>query len=90
MKATDEESLDRVQEDVTNLLRDVPLLNRIFLEAGEGEFRFIRNSGISFGFLIGCVQATTRPPSAQPASNRYCGICVLLPHPVSPTMTTVR
>lgn len=44
---------------VTNLLRDVPLLNRIFLEAGEGEFRFIRNSGIYFGFVIGLVQATT-------------------------------
>ncbi|HKY89394.1 MAG TPA: DUF445 domain-containing protein [Nevskiaceae bacterium] len=44
---------------VTNLLRDKPLLNRIFQEAGAGEFRFIRNSGIYFGFLIGCVQATT-------------------------------
>ncbi|WP_420464605.1 DUF445 domain-containing protein [Panacagrimonas sp.] len=44
---------------VTNLMRDVELLNRIFLEAGEGEFRFIRNSGIYFGFVIGCVQAVT-------------------------------
>lgn len=44
---------------VTNLLRDKPLLNRIFLEAGAGEFRFIRNSGIYFGFAIGCVQAVT-------------------------------
>ncbi|AXQ29163.1 DUF445 family protein [Solimonas sp. K1W22B-7] len=42
---------------VSNLLRDKPLLNRIFLEAGHGEFRFIRNSGLFFGFAIGCVQA---------------------------------
>ncbi len=42
---------------ITNLLKNKPLLNRIFLEAGEGEFRFIRNSGLYFGFAIGCVQA---------------------------------
>jgi len=44
---------------VSNLLRDKQLLNRIFLEAGSGEFAFIRNSGIYFGFAIGLVQATT-------------------------------
>lgn len=44
---------------VTNLLRDKELLNRIFLEAGAGEFRFIRNTGIYFGFIIGIVQAVT-------------------------------
>lgn len=44
---------------VSSLLRDKPLLNRIFLEAGAGEFRFIRNSGLFFGFAIGCVQAVT-------------------------------
>jgi uncharacterized membrane protein YheB (UPF0754 family) len=42
---------------VSNLLRDKRLLNRIFLEAGRGEFQFIRNSGLYFGFAIGCVQA---------------------------------
>jgi uncharacterized membrane protein YheB (UPF0754 family) len=42
---------------ITKLLQDKRLLNRIFLESGEGEFRFIRNSGIYFGFAIGCVQA---------------------------------
>lgn len=42
---------------VSNLLRDKEMLNRIFLEAGSGEFRFIRNSGAFFGFGIGCVQA---------------------------------
>lgn len=41
---------------VSNLLRDKRLLNRIFLEAGRGEFRFIRRSGLYFGFAIGCVQ----------------------------------
>ncbi|AXI01564.1 DUF445 domain-containing protein [Aquirhabdus parva] len=44
---------------VTSLLRDKELLNRIFLEAGSGEFRFIRNSGALFGFIIGIVQAVT-------------------------------
>lgn len=44
---------------ISNLLRDKPLLNRIFQEAGAGEFKFIRNSGIYFGFAIGCVQAVT-------------------------------
>ena len=41
------------------LLRDKRLLNRIFLEAGRGEFQFIRNSGLYFGLVIGCVQAVT-------------------------------
>lgn len=42
---------------VSTLTRDKDLLNRIFLQAGRGEFRFIRRSGIYFGFVIGCVQA---------------------------------
>ncbi|TXH06079.1 MAG: DUF445 domain-containing protein [Nevskiaceae bacterium] len=42
---------------VTTLTRDKELLNRIFQQAGRGEFRFIRNSGIYFGFGIGCIQA---------------------------------
>ena len=42
---------------VTNLSRDKPLLNQMFQEVGREEFRFIRNSGIYFGLLIGCVQA---------------------------------
>ncbi|MDN5862557.1 MAG: DUF445 domain-containing protein, partial [Salinisphaera sp.] len=44
---------------ITNLMRDKELLNRIFLEVGSGEFRFIRNSGLFFGFAIGIVQAVT-------------------------------
>lgn len=42
---------------VSNLVKDKELLNQMFLEVGRGEFRFIRNSGIYFGFVIGCVQA---------------------------------
>lgn len=41
---------------VTNLVKDKSLLNRIFLEAGRKEFRFIAHSGIYFGALIGVVQ----------------------------------
>jgi len=44
---------------ISNLLRDKVLLNRIFLEAGHGEFDFIRRSGLYFGFVIGIVQAVT-------------------------------
>lgn len=41
---------------VTNLIRDKELLNQIFLEAGSEEFKFIRNSGAVFGFILGVVQ----------------------------------
>ncbi len=62
---------------VTNLLRDKPLLNRIFLEAGAGEFRFIRNSGLYFGFIIGCVQAVvwalTQNPWVMPLFGGFTG-----------------
>lgn len=62
---------------VSNLLRDKPLLNRIFLEAGSGEFKFIRNSGIYFGFLIGLVQAVvwalTQNPWVMPLFGLFTG-----------------
>lgn len=35
---------------------DKDLTNRMFLEAGEAEFRFIVNSGLYFGFALGLVQ----------------------------------
>lgn len=38
------------------LSEDRELLNRMFLEAGEEEFRFIVNSGLVFGFFLGLVQ----------------------------------
>lgn len=62
---------------VTSLLRDKQLLNRIFLEAGAGEFRFIRNSGFIFGFLIGLVQtvvwALTHSPWVMPLFGLFTG-----------------
>lgn len=33
-----------------------PLVNKIFQECGEKEFKFIRRSGFYFGFLFGCAQ----------------------------------
>ncbi|MGH8540148.1 MAG: DUF445 domain-containing protein, partial [Stenotrophobium sp.] len=59
IKANIDSVFDLKDMVVSNLLRDKKLLNRIFLEAGSGEFRFIRNSGLFFGFAIGCVQAVT-------------------------------
>ena len=41
---------------ITNLVTDKALLNRIFLEAGSKEFRFIARSGIYFGATIGLLQ----------------------------------
>lgn len=62
---------------VTSLLRDKQLLNRIFLEAGAGEFRFIRNSGFFFGFMIGIVQAVvwalTHSPWVMPIFGLFTG-----------------
>ncbi len=62
---------------VTNLLRDKPLLNRIFQEAGAAEFRFIRNCGAVFGFLIGIVQlvawALTHEPLIMPIFGLFTG-----------------
>lgn len=41
---------------IERLATDKRLLNRIFLECGDAEFRFIVNSGFYFGFLFGLVQ----------------------------------
>ena len=43
---------------VTRLEGDKDLLNRLFLEAGSEEFKFIVRSGLYFGFLFGLVQLT--------------------------------
>lgn len=45
---------DMIQDQ---LGEDKGLMNRIFLDCGEKEFRFIINSGIYFGFAFGIVQA---------------------------------
>lgn len=44
---------------VEQLSNDKALLNHIFQHAGQDVFRFIRRSGIYFGFAIGCLQAVT-------------------------------
>lgn len=62
---------------VTNLVRDKNLLNRIFRESGDEEFRFIARSGIWFGFAIGCVQmvawALTHNPWVLPLFGLFTG-----------------
>ena len=61
----------------TNLVRDKLLLNKIFLESGKMEFRFIRNSGFFFGFLIGIVQMLTwiftKSPLIMPLFGLFTG-----------------
>ena len=39
------------------LLKDKQLLNEIFLRCGELEFKFIKRSGLYFGFFFGIIQA---------------------------------
>ena len=47
-----------------------------------------RSASVVAAIRRGCVHTTSRPPSDQPFSCRYCGSWVDLPHPVSPTSTT--
>ncbi|MGH3384152.1 MAG: DUF445 family protein [Nocardioidaceae bacterium] len=72
-----ENVLDIKSMIVTNLVRDKELLNRIFREAGDQEFRFIARSGIVFGFLIGLVQvaawALTHNPLVMPLFGIFTG-----------------
>jgi uncharacterized membrane protein YheB (UPF0754 family) len=44
---------------VHRLVEDRALLNRLFLESGAAEFRFLIDSGYYFGFLFGLVQLGT-------------------------------
>ncbi|OHY80709.1 DUF445 domain-containing protein [Marinobacter sp. AC-23] len=53
-----EDLLDIKAMVIDRLSVDKQLLNRIFLECGEAEFRFIVNSGLYFGFLFGLIQMT--------------------------------
>jgi len=51
------EDLLDIKDMVTHrLVADKQLLNRIFLECGAEEFRFITNSGFAFGFTFGLIQ----------------------------------
>jgi uncharacterized membrane protein YheB (UPF0754 family) len=62
---------------VTNLVKDKELLNRIFREAGDKEFAFIRRAGIGFGFAIGLIQMVTwallRAPLIMPLFGLVTG-----------------
>ena len=51
-----EDLLDIKGMVIERLAADKELLNRIFIECGEVEFRFIINSGLYFGFLFGLIQ----------------------------------
>lgn len=51
-----EELLDIKGMVIDQLAEDKVLLNRIFLECGDKEFRFIINSGAWLGFIFGLVQ----------------------------------
>ena len=51
-----EDLLDIKGMVIERLATDKQLLNRIFLECGNAEFKFIVNSGLYFGFLFGLVQ----------------------------------
>lgn len=51
-----EELVDLKEMIVDQLVEDKSLLNRLFLESGAAEFRFIVRSGAYFGFLFGLVQ----------------------------------
>ncbi|MCB1056946.1 MAG: hypothetical protein KDD11_15710 [Acidobacteria bacterium] len=51
-----EDLVDLKHMITTRLVDDKALLNRLFLESGEAEFRFIVRSGFYFGFLFGLVQ----------------------------------
>ncbi|MEM6793639.1 MAG: hypothetical protein AAF725_06625 [Acidobacteriota bacterium] len=51
-----ENLVDFKQMIVSRLTEDRALLNRMFLESGREEFRFIIRSGLYFGFLFGLVQ----------------------------------
>lgn len=62
-----EEIMSEVREHITEifnlkkmaveqLVQNKPLMNRIFLEVGSKEFKFIEYSGFYFGFLFGVLQ----------------------------------
>ncbi len=51
-----EELIDFKEMITERLVQDPALLNRLFLESGAKEFKFIVRSGLYFGFLFGLVQ----------------------------------
>ena len=53
VKANVTEVFDLRQMMIDTLVTDKALLNEIFLTAGDKEFRFLKSSGLYFGFLFG-------------------------------------
>jgi uncharacterized membrane protein YheB (UPF0754 family) len=56
ISANIENLLDLKTMVTDRLVKDKHLLNRIFQECGEREFRFIIKSGLYFGFIFGLIQ----------------------------------
>ncbi|CAM9958828.1 unnamed protein product, partial [Discosporangium mesarthrocarpum] len=48
--------LDLEDMVVSNMVKNKSLMNRVFMEVGAKELRFIERSGLLFGFLFGCLQ----------------------------------
>lgn len=67
-----------LQEMVTQeFLSDPDILESMFLDVGKLEFRFIRRSGLAFGFAIGFLQAglwaATHSPFVMPVFGLFIG-----------------
>lgn len=67
-----------LQEMVTaEFLADPDILESMFLDVGKREFRFIRRSGLVFGFAIGILQAAiwaaTHQPLVMPVFGLFIG-----------------
>ncbi len=60
LKLEADDVLDLEEMAVAALLEDRAFLNRIFLECGKQEFKFIERSGLYFGFLFGLVLMVAR------------------------------
>ncbi|AUM14233.1 DUF445 domain-containing protein [Ketobacter alkanivorans] len=56
MHANIEDLIDPKDLIIKKLSEDKDMLNRVFWECGETEFKFVINSGAFFGFLFGVVQ----------------------------------
>ncbi len=56
LQANIEDLIDPKALIIKELVKDKAMMNRVFQECGEAEFKFIINSGLGFGFLFGIIQ----------------------------------
>ena len=56
LQANIEDLIDPKALIIKELTKDKAMMNRVFQECGEAEFKFIINSGLGFGFLFGIIQ----------------------------------